>query len=186
MQNIVVSLRAPYRIIYENPPCCLGATGSTYLLHYRCLLYKSGNTAGLLIAGIFLAGDKGDDLKLFLPPKRAALRRSIRHLTLERVRSLFTLDDIISRSFSHWVGFWHRPKLTTSISEGTSPSRQGARIETSVPRNLSSTAAALQNYSGKNADYFRVFRPEASYRRRGIIRSGPGWPHNGWARLGAG
>jgi hypothetical protein len=25
------------------------------------------------------------------------------------------LDDIISRSFSRWVGFWHRVKLTTSI-----------------------------------------------------------------------
>jgi hypothetical protein len=71
-------------------------------------------------------------------------------------------------------------------SGGTSPSRQGAGTETSVPRNLSSTAAVLRNCSGKNADLFRVFRPEASYRRRGVIRSGPGWPHNGWARLGAG
>jgi hypothetical protein len=25
------------------------------------------------------------------------------------------LDDIISHSFSHGVGFWHRVKLTTSI-----------------------------------------------------------------------
>jgi hypothetical protein len=25
------------------------------------------------------------------------------------------LDDIISRSFSRWVGFWHQAKLTTSI-----------------------------------------------------------------------
>jgi hypothetical protein len=33
-------------------------------------------------------------------------------------------------------------------SGGTSPSRQGAEIETSVPQNLSSTAAALWNYSG--------------------------------------
>jgi hypothetical protein len=37
-------------------------------------------------------------------------------------------------------------------SGGTSPSRQGAGIETSIPRNLSSTAVALRNYSGKNAD----------------------------------
>jgi hypothetical protein len=37
-------------------------------------------------------------------------------------------------------------------SGGTSPSRQGAGTETSVPRNLSSTAAVLRNYSGKNAD----------------------------------
>jgi hypothetical protein len=62
-----------------------------------------------------LTGDKVDDFNLFLSPKQAAPRRSIRHLTLERVRSLFTLDDIISHSFSRWVGFWHRPKLTTSI-----------------------------------------------------------------------
>jgi hypothetical protein len=67
-------------------------------------------------------------------------------------------------------------------SGGTSPSRQGAGTETFVPRNLSSTAAALQNCSGKNADCFRVFRREASYRRRGAVRGGPGWPHNGWAR----
>jgi hypothetical protein len=71
-------------------------------------------------------------------------------------------------------------------SGGTSPSRQGARTETSIPQNFSSTAADLRKCSGKNADYFRVFRPEASYRRRGVVRSGPGWPHNGWARPGAG
>jgi hypothetical protein len=35
---------------------------------------------------------------------------------------------------------------------GTSPSWQGAGIETSVPRNLSSTAVKLRNYFGKNAD----------------------------------
>jgi hypothetical protein len=34
-------------------------------------------------------------------------------------------------------------------SGGTSPSRQGAGTETSVPQNLSSTAAALRNCSGK-------------------------------------
>jgi hypothetical protein len=37
-------------------------------------------------------------------------------------------------------------------SGGTSPSWQGAETETSVPQNLSSTAAALRNSSGKNAD----------------------------------
>jgi hypothetical protein len=37
-------------------------------------------------------------------------------------------------------------------SGGTSPSRQVAGIETSIPRNLSSTAAELWNCSGKNAD----------------------------------
>jgi hypothetical protein len=71
-------------------------------------------------------------------------------------------------------------------SGGTSPSRQGAGTETSVPQNLSLTAAELRNCSGKNADCFRVFRREASYRRRGVVRSRPGWPHNGWARSGAG
>jgi hypothetical protein len=49
-------------------------------------------------------------------------------------------------------------------SGGTSLSRQGARIETSVPRNLSSMAVELRNCSGKNADCFRVFHREASYR----------------------
>jgi hypothetical protein len=47
---------------------------------------------------------------------------------------------------------------------GTSPSRQGAEIETFVPRNLASTAAALWNYSRNFADSPRVFRPEALYR----------------------
>jgi hypothetical protein len=37
-------------------------------------------------------------------------------------------------------------------SGGTSPSRQGAGIETFVPQNLSSTAAALRNCSGNFAD----------------------------------
>jgi hypothetical protein len=52
-------------------------------------------------------------------------------------------------------------------SGGTSQSRQGAGTETSVPRNWSSTAAALQNFTGKNADSFRVFAIEALYRRKG-------------------
>jgi hypothetical protein len=51
---------------------------------------------------------------------------------------------------------------------------------------LSSTAAELRNCSGKNTDCFRVFRREASYRRRGIVRGGPGWSHHKWARPGAG
>jgi hypothetical protein len=67
-------------------------------------------------------------------------------------------------------------------SGGTSPSQQGAETETSVPQNLSLTVAALRNCSGKNADCFRVFRREALYRRRGIVRSGPGWSHHRWAR----
>jgi hypothetical protein len=62
-------------------------------------------------------------------------------------------------------------------SGGTSPSRQGAGTETSISQNLSSMAAALRNCSGKFADAPRVFHPEALYRRRGIIRGLPGWPH---------
>jgi hypothetical protein len=62
-------------------------------------------------------------------------------------------------------------------SGGNSPSRQGARTETSVPRNSSMAAAELRNCSGNFADSSRVFRPEASYRRRGIVRSGPRPPH---------
>jgi hypothetical protein len=62
-------------------------------------------------------------------------------------------------------------------SGGTSLSRQGAGIETSVPRNLSSTAAALRNCSGNFADSPRVFHLEALYRRRGVVRGLPGYPH---------
>jgi hypothetical protein len=65
---------------------------------------------------------------------------------------------------------------------GTSPSRQGARTETSIPRNLSSTVAALRNCSGKNADCFRVFLWKAFYRRSGGVRGPPGGPHHPWAR----
>jgi hypothetical protein len=57
---------------------------------------------------------------------------------------------------------------------GTSPSRQGAGTETSIPRNLSSMAVALRNCSGNFADSPRVFRPEALYRRRDVVRALPG------------
>jgi hypothetical protein len=36
---------------------------------------------------------------------------------------------------------------------------------------------ALGNCSGNFADSLRVFLPEALYRRRGIVRSGPRPPH---------
>jgi hypothetical protein len=55
-------------------------------------------------------------------------------------------------------------------SGGTYPSRQGARTETPVPRNSSAAVAELRNSSGNFADSFRVFRPEALYRRRGVVR----------------
>jgi hypothetical protein len=59
---------------------------------------------------------------------------------------------------------------------GTSLSRQGARIETYVPRNSSAAAAELQNSFWKIADSPRVFRPEALYKRRGVVRGLPGAP----------
>jgi hypothetical protein len=49
-------------------------------------------------------------------------------------------------------------------SGGTSPSRQGAGTETSVPQNLSAAVAEMRNSSGNFVNSFRVFHPEASYR----------------------
>jgi hypothetical protein len=69
---------------------------------------------------------------------------------------------------------------------GTSPSWQGAGIETSVPRNTSAAAAELRNCSGNFANSLRVFCPEASYRRRGVVRGQPGAPHTRVARPGPG
>jgi hypothetical protein len=60
---------------------------------------------------------------------------------------------------------------------GTSPSRQGAGKDTSVPQNSSMAAAELRNCFCKIADSSRVFRPEASYRRMGVIRGLLGRPH---------
>jgi hypothetical protein len=71
-------------------------------------------------------------------------------------------------------------------SGGTSPSRKGARTETSVRRNLSSMVVALRKCSGKNADSSRVFRREATYMRRGVVRRRPAWSHHRWAWPGAG
>jgi hypothetical protein len=71
-------------------------------------------------------------------------------------------------------------------SGGTFLSRQGAGVGNSVPQNLSSMAVELRNCSGKNANSFRVFHPEALYRRRGVIMRQPGAPHTRWARPGAG
>jgi hypothetical protein len=71
-------------------------------------------------------------------------------------------------------------------SGGTSPSRQGAGTETSVPQNLSTMAAALRNCSGNFVDSLRVFRPEALYRQRGVVRGQPGAPHTRVARPGPG
>jgi hypothetical protein len=51
---------------------------------------------------------------------------------------------------------------------------------------LASTAAALRNCSGNFANSLRVFRPEASYRRRGVVRGQPGAPHTSVVRPGPG
>jgi hypothetical protein len=71
-------------------------------------------------------------------------------------------------------------------SEGTSPSWQGAGTETSVPRNSSMAVAEMRNSSGNFVDSPRVFCPEASYRRRGVVRGQPGAPHTWVARPGPG
>jgi hypothetical protein len=71
-------------------------------------------------------------------------------------------------------------------SGGTSPSRQGAKTETSVPQNLSSMAAELRNYSEKNTDRFRVFHREAFYRRRGRRQEATRGSHHRGPRPGAG
>jgi hypothetical protein len=69
------------------------------------------------------------------------------------------------------------PETDGDGSGGTSPSRQVARTENSVPRNSSAAAAELRNCSGNFVDSPRVFRPEALYRRRSVIRGLPGCPH---------
>ena len=52
-------------------------------------------------------------------------------------------------------------------SGGNSPSWQGARTETSVPRISSTMVAALRNFSSTEAGVFRVFDSEGINRRRG-------------------
>jgi hypothetical protein len=47
---------------------------------------------------------------------------------------------------------------------------------------LSVAAAELQNSFSKITDPFRVFHPEAFYRKKGIVRGGPGWSHHQGAR----
>jgi hypothetical protein len=51
---------------------------------------------------------------------------------------------------------------------------------------LASTVAALRNCFGNFADSLRVFRPEALYRQRGVVRGQPGAPHTRVARPGPG
>jgi hypothetical protein len=69
-------------------------------------------------------------------------------------------------------------------SGGNSPSWQGAKIETSVPRTSSSMAAALRNFLWIGADWLRVFTLERIYRRKGNVRGWIRGPHHLVARLG--
>jgi hypothetical protein len=46
--------------------------------------------------------------------------------------------------------------------------------------------AEMRNSSINFVDSPRVFRPEASYRRRGVVRGQPGAPHTRVARPGPG
>jgi hypothetical protein len=63
-------------------------------------------------------------------------------------------------------------------SGGNSPSRQGARTETSFPRTSSATAAVLQNFIWENVDFSRVFASKAIYRRKGDARVWTRGPHH--------
>ena len=62
-------------------------------------------------------------------------------------------------------------------SGGNSPSRQGAGIEISVPRNLYLMAAELRNFSWMVAESIRVFASGAIYRRKGDVGGRPRWSH---------
>ena len=62
-------------------------------------------------------------------------------------------------------------------SGGQSPSRQGARTGTSDPRNLSSVAAELRDFSCNMMMAFRVFDSEAIYGRKGEVSRRPRGPH---------
>jgi hypothetical protein len=72
-------------------------------------------------------------------------------------------------------------------SEGNSPSQQGAGTETSVPRNWSSMAAALRNFSWIEAYSFRVFMLGQFIGGRAMLEGARGahtmwWRGQRWAR----
>jgi hypothetical protein len=54
-----------------------------------------------------------------LLPKQATPSRSVRHRTMGRTRSFVTLYDIISRSFSHWVGRTDAGEGLTRLDSGS-------------------------------------------------------------------
>ena len=62
-------------------------------------------------------------------------------------------------------------------SGGKSPSRQGAGTGTSDPRNLSSVAAELRDFSWNMMMVFRVFDSEAIYVRKDKVSGLPRGPH---------
>ena len=63
-------------------------------------------------------------------------------------------------------------------SMGQSSFRQGAGTGTSDPRNLSSVAAELQDFSWNMTLVFRVFDSEAIYGRKGEVGGRPRGPHH--------
>ena len=67
-------------------------------------------------------------------------------------------------------------------SGGNSPSWQGAGTEISVPRNLSSMAAELRNFSWMEAWCFRAFALGGIYRREGDVGGRPRGSHHVVAR----
>ena len=67
-------------------------------------------------------------------------------------------------------------------SGGTSPSRQGAGTETSVPRNLSAMAAAARVFLSNMAYPPRFYASGAIYRRKGGVGGLPWAPHHLVAR----
>ena len=69
-------------------------------------------------------------------------------------------------------------------SGGNSPSRRRAGTETSVPRNLSSMAAALRNSSWNMTCFFRVYASGGINRRRGNVGGAPRGPNHQAARWG--
>jgi hypothetical protein len=67
-------------------------------------------------------------------------------------------------------------------SGGNSLSRQGARRETTVPRNWSSMVAMLRNFLWIDANLFRVFASKGLYRWKGDVRGWTRGPHHTPAR----
>jgi hypothetical protein len=71
-------------------------------------------------------------------------------------------------------------------SDGDSPLRQGAGKSFWTLPIFRSTAAADRDVFWKSYRVFRFFPLGGLYRRRDVVRSGPGGPHHRAARPGAG